>query len=183
MVTSPPRLWPPIDFTTNLQTSPLVREGAPRRRWKQLSGKRNERVKSGHGPQRGARHQDIVTDWLSVLKLLWLSLRYRKWRKEKPTSNIYELCVVLGSNPKQEKEELGVQRSHKEEASFFGVWCKILFRRELTSLSNFKPLALLTKSTFVGWGTEMLCFELNVACDYFLQTFCLLVTDTIEINR
>jgi hypothetical protein len=45
-----------------LQTSPLVREDAPRRRAKQLSGKRKEKVKSGHGPQRGARHQDILTD-------------------------------------------------------------------------------------------------------------------------
>jgi hypothetical protein len=45
-----------------LQTRPLVREGAPRRKAKQLSGKRKEKVKSNHGPQRGARHQDILTD-------------------------------------------------------------------------------------------------------------------------
>jgi hypothetical protein len=45
-----------------LQTRPLVREGAPRRRAKQFSGKRKEKQKSGHGPQRGARHQDILTD-------------------------------------------------------------------------------------------------------------------------
>jgi hypothetical protein len=31
-----------------LQTRPLVREGAQRRRAKQLSGKRKEKVKSGH---------------------------------------------------------------------------------------------------------------------------------------
>jgi hypothetical protein len=41
-----------------LQTRPLAREGAPRRRAKQLSGKRKEKEKSGHGPQRGVRHQD-----------------------------------------------------------------------------------------------------------------------------
>jgi hypothetical protein len=41
-----------------LQTRPLVREGAPRRRVKQLFGKRKEKEKSGHGPQRGARQQD-----------------------------------------------------------------------------------------------------------------------------
>jgi hypothetical protein len=45
-----------------LQTRLLVREGTPRRRAKQLSGKINVKVKSGHGPQRGARHQDILTD-------------------------------------------------------------------------------------------------------------------------
>jgi hypothetical protein len=44
-----------------LQTRPLVREGAPRRTAKQLSGKRKEKVKSGRGLQRGARHQDILT--------------------------------------------------------------------------------------------------------------------------
>jgi hypothetical protein len=41
-----------------LHTRPLVREGAPRRRGKQLSGKRKEKEKSGQGPQRGARHQN-----------------------------------------------------------------------------------------------------------------------------
>jgi hypothetical protein len=41
-----------------LQTRPLVREGSPKRRTKQLSGKRKEKEKSGHGPHRGARHQD-----------------------------------------------------------------------------------------------------------------------------
>jgi hypothetical protein len=51
-----------------LQTRPLVREGATRRRAKQLSDKRNEKVKSGHGPQRGARHQNILTDWPLVVK-------------------------------------------------------------------------------------------------------------------
>jgi hypothetical protein len=45
-----------------LQTRPLVREGAPRRRAKQFSGKRKEKVKYGLVPQRGARHQDILTD-------------------------------------------------------------------------------------------------------------------------
>jgi hypothetical protein len=39
-----------------LQTRPLVREGASRRRVKQFSGKRKEKEKSGHGPQRDARH-------------------------------------------------------------------------------------------------------------------------------
>jgi hypothetical protein len=50
------------------QTRPFAKEGAPRRRAKQFSGKRKEKVKSGHGPQRGARHQDILTDWPSVVK-------------------------------------------------------------------------------------------------------------------
>jgi hypothetical protein len=37
-----------------LQTHPHVREGAPRRGAKLFSGKRKEKVKSGHGLQRGA---------------------------------------------------------------------------------------------------------------------------------
>jgi hypothetical protein len=45
-----------------LQARPIVREGATRRRGKQFSGKGRENEKSGHGPQRGARHQDILTD-------------------------------------------------------------------------------------------------------------------------
>jgi hypothetical protein len=45
-----------------LQIGPLVREGAPRQRAKQFSSKRKEKIKSGHGPQRGARHQNILTD-------------------------------------------------------------------------------------------------------------------------
>jgi hypothetical protein len=44
-----------------LQIRPLVGEGAPRRA-KQLSGKRNKKVKSGYGSQRGVRHEDILTD-------------------------------------------------------------------------------------------------------------------------
>jgi hypothetical protein len=44
------------------QIHPLVREGAQRRGAKQFSGKRKEKVKSDHGPQRGARHKDILTD-------------------------------------------------------------------------------------------------------------------------
>jgi hypothetical protein len=45
-----------------LQTRPLTTEGGPRRKAKQLSGKRKEKLKSGHGPQKDARHQDILTD-------------------------------------------------------------------------------------------------------------------------
>jgi hypothetical protein len=46
-------------FHCKLQTRPLVREGAQRRRAKPMSGERKEREKFGHGPQRGARHQRI----------------------------------------------------------------------------------------------------------------------------
>jgi hypothetical protein len=45
-----------------LQTRPLVRVGAPRRRAKQFSGKRQEKVEPGHRPQRGDRFQGILTD-------------------------------------------------------------------------------------------------------------------------
>jgi hypothetical protein len=51
-----------------LQIHPLIREGAPRWTAKEFSGKRKEKVKSGHGPQRSAGHQDILTDWPSVVK-------------------------------------------------------------------------------------------------------------------
>jgi hypothetical protein len=37
-----------------LQTHPLIREGSPKRRAKQLSGKRKGKEKSGLGPQKGA---------------------------------------------------------------------------------------------------------------------------------
>jgi hypothetical protein len=45
-----------------LQTRPLVSEDAPRQRSRQFYGKRKEKAKSGHEPQRGARHRDILTD-------------------------------------------------------------------------------------------------------------------------
>jgi hypothetical protein len=59
-----------------LQTRPLVRHGAPRRRAKQLSSKRKEKEKFSHGPQRGARHQDGYADWLSVTT--WTQLTVAK---------------------------------------------------------------------------------------------------------
>jgi hypothetical protein len=43
-IMSPPRLWPPTDCS--IQTRPLVREGAPKRREKQFSGKRREKSKT-----------------------------------------------------------------------------------------------------------------------------------------
>jgi hypothetical protein len=51
-----------------LQTRPIAREGAQKRKAKQLSDKRKEKVKSGLGPQMGARNQDILTDWPAVVK-------------------------------------------------------------------------------------------------------------------
>jgi hypothetical protein len=45
-----------------LYTRPLVREGAPKGKVKQLSGKRKKKEKSGNGLQRGARHQDGKAD-------------------------------------------------------------------------------------------------------------------------
>jgi hypothetical protein len=45
-----------------LQTRPLITEGAPRQTGKQFSGKRKEKVKSGHGPQRDAQHQGVLID-------------------------------------------------------------------------------------------------------------------------
>jgi hypothetical protein len=45
-----------------LQARALVREGAPRRKAKQFSGKRKGKQKSGHVLQKGARHQDGQAD-------------------------------------------------------------------------------------------------------------------------
>jgi hypothetical protein len=56
-----------------LQTRPLVRDGAQRRRAKQFSGKRMKKVKSGHGPQRGARHLDILPTRLTVSRKVTLT--------------------------------------------------------------------------------------------------------------
>jgi hypothetical protein len=67
-----------------LQTRPLVREGAQRRRAKKFSGKRKEKVKPGHGLRGGAQHQRILTDWLtdwpSVVKWLRLPLVVKSLR-------------------------------------------------------------------------------------------------------
>jgi hypothetical protein len=41
-----------------LHTHPLIREGARRRREKQLSGRRKEKENCSHRPQKGARHLD-----------------------------------------------------------------------------------------------------------------------------
>jgi hypothetical protein len=41
-----------------LQTHPIVREGAQKRRATQLSDKRKEKRKTGHRSQRGVRHED-----------------------------------------------------------------------------------------------------------------------------
>jgi hypothetical protein len=51
-----------------LQTRPLFREGAQGEEQSNFPAKQKEKGKSGHGPQRGSRHQDILTDWQSVVK-------------------------------------------------------------------------------------------------------------------
>jgi hypothetical protein len=57
-----------------LQTRHLVREGAPRRRTNQLSGKRKEKEKSGHGPPKRVpdTKTDRPTDRRSQLQLNYL---------------------------------------------------------------------------------------------------------------
>jgi hypothetical protein len=66
MVMNHPRLSPLTDCATSYRRV-LSSERALQEE-EQLSGKRKEKEKSGHGPQRGARHQDILTDRLSVVK-------------------------------------------------------------------------------------------------------------------
>jgi hypothetical protein len=52
------------DVHCKIQTRPLVREGALLEEENVCQTK--EHVKSGHGPQRAARHQDILADRPSV---------------------------------------------------------------------------------------------------------------------
>jgi hypothetical protein len=44
---------------SKLRTRPRFREGAPTRRAKKLSGTSQDKTKSDHGPQSGARHHSI----------------------------------------------------------------------------------------------------------------------------
>jgi hypothetical protein len=64
MVMGPSRLWPVRDVHCKIQTRPLVRVGALHDEGSTCQTK--EHVKSGHGPQRVARHQDVLDDWPSV---------------------------------------------------------------------------------------------------------------------
>jgi hypothetical protein len=59
-----------------LQTRPLVREGAPRRRTKKFSDNRKEKVKSVHGPK-GVPDTKIywLTDWLTVSRKVTSSVK------------------------------------------------------------------------------------------------------------
>jgi hypothetical protein len=58
-----------------LQTSPLVREGAPHQQARNcLKIIKERRGKIGRGSQMGARHQDRLADWPSVVIWLWLWL-------------------------------------------------------------------------------------------------------------
>jgi hypothetical protein len=56
-------------MTDKWQTQPLVREGAP---IEQDCNFHLRKKKFGHGPQEGARYQDLLTDWSSVA--IWLGL-------------------------------------------------------------------------------------------------------------
>jgi hypothetical protein len=84
MVTSPPRLWPLTDCTTNCR--PVISSERAHQDEEQgnFPAKQKEKVKSGRGPQRGAWHQDILTDWLTD----WLTdcLSVLKWLRLRPTT-------------------------------------------------------------------------------------------------
>jgi hypothetical protein len=56
MVMGTSQLWPVSDVHYKIQTRPLVREGTLHEEGRRRQTK--EHVKSGHGPQRAARHQD-----------------------------------------------------------------------------------------------------------------------------
>jgi hypothetical protein len=58
MVMGPSRLRPVSDVHYKIQASPLAREGALHEG--AITCQTKEHVKSGHGPQRTARHQDIL---------------------------------------------------------------------------------------------------------------------------
>jgi hypothetical protein len=52
-----------------LQTRPLVREGAPQKQDRKFKTTTfRQEVISGRKSHKGARYEDILTDWLSVVK-------------------------------------------------------------------------------------------------------------------
>jgi hypothetical protein len=56
-----------------LQTRPLVKEGALGRTT--TKQRKKKKIKSGHGPQRGARYQDELVDWLRPQDQIQLQLQ------------------------------------------------------------------------------------------------------------
>jgi hypothetical protein len=79
MVMSPSRIWPISYVHCKIQTRPLVREGALHEEGSTCQTK--EHVKSAHGPQRAARHQDVPADWPSVANSTPLHSTNRTVRK------------------------------------------------------------------------------------------------------
>jgi hypothetical protein len=67
MIMGPSQLWLVNDAHWKIQTRPLVKEGVLHD--EESTRETKEHVKSGHGPQRAARHQDILADWPSVANL------------------------------------------------------------------------------------------------------------------
>jgi hypothetical protein len=63
-----------------LQTRPLVREGAPHRKFQTATSR--QEIISGRKSHKGAQYQDILTDWLSVVK--WLRLLYNLYINDTP---------------------------------------------------------------------------------------------------
>jgi hypothetical protein len=83
----PSGLWPVSDVHCKIQTRPLVREGALHEEASTCQTK--EHVKSGHGPQGAARHQDRLNDWPSVanstaLHSIQLTLSLDATRRRRP---------------------------------------------------------------------------------------------------
>jgi hypothetical protein len=108
---SPPWLWPLTDYTTNY-IFVLSSERAPKdEEQSNFPPKERKKEKFGHGPQRGARHQDILIAWLSVIKeLRTLTTRPRRRRPISSThaKNVYGKCakdknVNMSSNVHRDK--------------------------------------------------------------------------------
>jgi hypothetical protein len=61
-------IWPVSGCTVKLQTRPLFRESALQEEKQSNCHYERIRIKSGHGPHRGARYQDELVDWPSAVR-------------------------------------------------------------------------------------------------------------------
>jgi hypothetical protein len=80
-----------------LQTRPFVREGAPQKQDRNFQTPTfRPEVISGRKSHKGARYQDILTDWLSLVKLLRASTSVCKWE-----FRIYHIDSSVGLGTKR----------------------------------------------------------------------------------
>jgi hypothetical protein len=89
---------------------------------KQVHGQTKEHVKSGHGPQRAARHQDILADWPSATNLTPLQVR-RFYYTPILRSYIHEgLGQLQLQSTVSQHQRLLAERLRKRESTRFSLW-------------------------------------------------------------